>query len=76
MVFALTVVTDPHYTEYGELQTVHVETCQMMEHSNNGMRTSLLVMSVASHHNKNAMYKNRTDTHVLRSSFPYNLHSI
>jgi hypothetical protein len=37
----------------------------------------LLVMSVASHHNvhnTNAMYKNRTDTHVLRSSSPYNLH--
>jgi len=85
MFCALPVVTDPHYSEYGELQTVHVETCQMMEHSSNGMRTSfyriscLLVMSVASHHNilnKNAMYKNHTYTHVLRSSFPYNLHSI
>jgi len=37
---ALPVVTDPHYTEYDELQTVHVETCQMMEHNSNGMKTS------------------------------------
>jgi len=36
MFSALPVVTDPHCTEYGELQTVHVETCQMIEHSSNG----------------------------------------
>jgi len=36
MFSAFPVVTDPHCTEYGELQTVHVETCQMIELSNNG----------------------------------------
>jgi len=36
MFSAVHVVTDPHYTEYGELQTVHVGTCQMIEHSSNG----------------------------------------
>jgi hypothetical protein len=36
MFSAVHVVTDPHYTEYGELQTVCVGTCQMIEHSSNG----------------------------------------
>ena len=40
MFHALPVLTDPHYTEYDELQTVRAETCQMTECSSNGMWTS------------------------------------